>query len=175
MRIHSWAIGLFLTLGILLFTAILFLIGNRHDIFGKHVEFYAEFSNTGGLPRGAQVRVSGIEAGEVKSIEIPASPASKFRLKLQVRANARGLIRTDSLVSIQTEGIVGDKFIFIREGTRAAPEAPDGATFRVRSPSIWGRRSRRVPRCWTKVPRWWTTFRAVLLIFTAGSTSRSIR
>ena len=134
MRIHSWAIGLFLILGIGLFTAILFLIGNRHDIFGKHVEFYAEFSDIGGLPRGAQVLVAGIEAGEVKSIEIPAGPASNFRLKLQVRANARGMIRTDSLVSIKTEGIVGDKYVFIRKGTRAAPEAPDGSTLPSKEP-----------------------------------------
>ncbi len=134
MRIHSWAIGLFLIVGIGFFTAILFLIGNRHDIFGKHVEFYAEFSDIGGLPRGAQVRVSGIEAGEVKAIAIPASPASKFRLKLQVRANARGLVRTDSLVSIKTEGIVGDKYVFIREGTSTAAEAPDGATLPSKEP-----------------------------------------
>lgn len=134
MRFHSSAIGLFLILGMGLFTTILFLIGNRHDIFGRHVDFYADFSDISGLPRGAQVRVAGIEAGEVKSVEIPSSPASKFRLKLQVRANARGMIRTDSLVSIRTEGIVGDKFVFIREGTSAAPEAPDGATLPSKEP-----------------------------------------
>jgi phospholipid/cholesterol/gamma-HCH transport system substrate-binding protein len=134
MRIHRWAIGLFLTSGIGLFTAILFLIGNRHDVFGKHVEFYAEFSDIGGLPRGAQVRVSGIEAGEVKGIQIPSSPASKFRLKLQVRADARGMIRIDSLVSIRTEGIVGDEYVFIRKGTGTAGEAPDGATLPSKEP-----------------------------------------
>src|SRR5580658_5623176 len=134
MRIHRWAIGLFLTSGIGLFTAILFLIGNRHDVFGKHVEYYAEFSDIGGLPRGAQVQVAGIEAGEVKAIEIPASPSSKFRLKLQVRSNARGMVRTDSLVSIKTEGLVGDKYVFIRQGTRTAAEAPDGATLPSKEP-----------------------------------------
>jgi phospholipid/cholesterol/gamma-HCH transport system substrate-binding protein len=134
MRIHAWAIGLFLIVGIGAFTAILFLIGNRYDVFGKHVEFYAEFSDISGLPRGAQVQVSGIEAGEVKGIEIPTNPASKFRLKLQVRANARGIIRTDSLVSIRTEGIVGDKYIFIREGTSTAAEAPDGFTLPSKEP-----------------------------------------
>jgi phospholipid/cholesterol/gamma-HCH transport system substrate-binding protein len=138
MRIHTWAIGLFLILGIGLFTAILFLIGNRHDIFGKHTVFYAEFSDVSGLPRGAQVRVAGIEAGEVKGIEIPDSPASKFRLKLQVRSNARGMIRTDSLVSIRTEGIVGDKYIFIREGTTAAAEAQDGSTLPTKEPFDMG-------------------------------------
>jgi phospholipid/cholesterol/gamma-HCH transport system substrate-binding protein len=124
-------------LGIGLFTAILFLIGNRHDIFGKHTLYYAEFSDVSGLPRGAQVRVAGIEAGEVKGIEIPDSPASTFRLKLQVRSNARGMIRTDSLVSIRTEGIVGDKYIFIREGTAAA-EAQDGSTLATKEPFDMG-------------------------------------
>jgi phospholipid/cholesterol/gamma-HCH transport system substrate-binding protein len=134
MRIHSWAIGLFLIVGFGLFATILFLIGNRYDIFGKHVDFYAEFSDVSGLPRGAQVRVAGIEAGEVKGIEIPASPASKFRLKLEVRTNARGIVRTDSLVSIRTEGVVGDKFVFIRQGTSTAAEAPDGATLPSKEP-----------------------------------------
>src|ERR1700722_252070 len=138
MRIHSWAIGLFLIVGFVLFAAILFLIGNRYDIFGKHVDFYAEFSDISGLPRGAQVRVAGIEAGEVKSIDIPDSPASKFRLKLQVRSNARGMIRTDSIVSIRTEGIVGDKYIFIREGTTTAAEAKDGSTLPTKEPFDMG-------------------------------------
>lgn len=145
MRIHPWAIGLFLILGIGLFTAILFLIGNRHDVFGKHVDFYADFSDIAGLPSGAQVQVAGIEAGEVQGIQIPSNPASKFRLKLQVRANARGMIRTDSLVSIKTEGIVGDKYVFIREGTRTAEEAPDGATLPSKEPFDLGAMLEKAP------------------------------
>jgi phospholipid/cholesterol/gamma-HCH transport system substrate-binding protein len=134
MRIHAWAVGLFLVLGIGLATAILFLIGNRHDVFGRHAEFYSEFADVSGLPNGAQVRVSGLEAGEVKGIEIPANPASKFRVKLQVKESVRGMIRTDSVVSIQTEGIVGDKYISVREGTISAAEAPDGATLPGKEP-----------------------------------------
>src|SRR6266403_465557 len=134
MRIRSWAIGLFLILGIGFFAAILFLIGNRHDVFGKHVEFYSEFSNVGGLMKGAEVRVSGLNAGEVKGIGIPASPASKFRLKLQVETKARGIVRSDSVVSIETEGVVGDKYVSIRVGTSSAPEAQDGATLPSKEP-----------------------------------------
>jgi phospholipid/cholesterol/gamma-HCH transport system substrate-binding protein len=134
MRIRPWAVGLFLILGIGFFTGILFLIGNRHNVFGKHVEFYTEFSSLGGLPNGAKVRVSGLDAGEVKGIEIPASPDSKFRLRLQIEANARGLIRADSVVSIATEGVVGDKYVSIREGTSNAAEARDGATLPSKEP-----------------------------------------
>src|SRR5580698_3770701 len=134
MRIHTWAVGLFLCLGFGFFAAILFLIGNRHDVFGKHVVFYSEFSDISGLPKGAEVRVAGLEAGEVKNIQIPTSPASKFRLALQVKTSARGMIRTDSLVSIKTEVIVGDKYISIQEGTSRAAEAPDGATLSAKEP-----------------------------------------
>jgi phospholipid/cholesterol/gamma-HCH transport system substrate-binding protein len=134
MRIRTWAIGLFLILGLGLFTGILFLIGNRYDVLGEHVDFYSDFSNLSGLPNGAQVLVSGLVAGEVKSIEIPASPASKFRLKLQVESKTRGLIRTDSVVSIGTEGIVGDKYVSIREGTSGAAEAQPGATLPSKEP-----------------------------------------
>lgn len=134
MRIHTWAIGLFLILGIGFFAAILFVIGNRHDVFGQHVDFYSEFSDLSGLPNGAEVRVAGLDAGEVKGIQVPASPSSKFRLKLQVRASARGMVRADSVVSIKTEGIVGDKYISIQEGTRSAAEASDGATLPSQEP-----------------------------------------
>jgi phospholipid/cholesterol/gamma-HCH transport system substrate-binding protein len=134
MRIRTWAIGLFLILGAGFFTAILFLIGDRHKVFDKHVDFYSEFADLGGLPSGAKVRVSGLDAGEVTNIEIPASPLSKFRLKLQVRANARGLIRTDSVVSIKTEGVVGDKYVSIRAGTSNAAEAKNGATLPSKEP-----------------------------------------
>ena len=43
MHIRTWAIGLFLILGIGLFTVILFLIGNRYDAFGQHVDFLRGF------------------------------------------------------------------------------------------------------------------------------------
>ncbi len=49
--------------------------------------------------------------GEVVNLQIPASPAQKFRLKLSVEDRLRGLIREDSFVTVETEGLVGDKFL----------------------------------------------------------------
>ena len=120
-------------MGIGFFTAILFLIGNRYGVFGEPIKLYAGFSDIAGLPVGAEVRVSGLNAREVKSIEIP-SGASKFRLTLQVRATVRGRIRTDSVASIETDGLVGDKYVSIHAGTKGAPEARDGATLPSKEP-----------------------------------------
>jgi len=74
----------------------------------------------------------------VKGIQVPTGPNSRFRLKLQVRASTRGMIRADSVVSIKTEGIVGDKYISIQEGTKDAAAAQDGVTLPSREPFDMG-------------------------------------
>jgi phospholipid/cholesterol/gamma-HCH transport system substrate-binding protein len=84
MRVRVWTVGLFLILGFALFTGILFLVGNRQKVFSKHIEVYTGFSDLGGLANGAKVRVSGIDAGQVRKIEIPRSPSHKFRIELQL-------------------------------------------------------------------------------------------
>ncbi len=134
MRIQPWGIGLFIVIGFGLFAAILFLIGNRHEAFSKHMEVYSEFSNISGLAKGAKVRVSGMDAGEIKKIDIPQSPSAKFRLLLQIEEKVRGMVRKDSVVSIETEGIVGDKFISIKKGTGKAEEVGAGTTLPSKEP-----------------------------------------
>ena len=134
MKLKSWAIGLFIILGFGGFTAILFLIGNRHKAFDRHVILYTEFSNLGGLANGANVRVSGFEAGELKKILIPQRPSDKYRLELQIEEKAHGMMRQDSVVSIDTEGIVGDKFISFIKGTDQAQEANEGTTLPSKEP-----------------------------------------
>jgi phospholipid/cholesterol/gamma-HCH transport system substrate-binding protein len=126
MKNHNFVVGLFTCVAIALFGAALFLIGNEHKAFRRHVVFYTTFRNVDGLPKGAKVRVDGMDAGEVENLEIPAQPSRKFRLKLNVEDQLRGLIREDSFVTVETEGLVGDKFVLIHSGTdRAAQALPD--------------------------------------------------
>jgi phospholipid/cholesterol/gamma-HCH transport system substrate-binding protein len=127
-------VGIFVLAGVVLFTVGLFLIGSRHNAFDRHMEFYTEFSNLSGLAKGAKVRVAGMEAGQVTEIQIPTSPASRFRVKMQVESKLRGLVRTDSLVSIETEGVVGDTFLLIKSGTPQAPSAANSSTLPSKEP-----------------------------------------
>ena len=128
MKNHNVLVGVFTTAAVVLFGAALFLIGNQHKAFHRHIVFYTNFQNVDGLPKGAKVRVDGMDAGEVESIQIPSSPAQKFRLKMNVEDRLHGLIREDSLVTVETEGIVGDKFLLIHTGTERAPQAPAEST-----------------------------------------------
>ncbi len=134
MKNHNVIVGVFITAAIVLFGAALFLIGDQHKAFRRHVIFYTNFQNVDGIPKGSTVRVDGIDAGELEAIEIPSSPSQKFRLKMNVDDRLRGLIRQDSLVTVETEGLVGDKFLLIQGGTDRASEAAPESTLQGKEP-----------------------------------------
>jgi phospholipid/cholesterol/gamma-HCH transport system substrate-binding protein len=132
---RSFIVGLFVLAALGLFTVGLFLIGNRHEAFSRHTDFYAEFSDLSGLAKGAKVQVGGMDAGQVVDIAIPGSPSSKFRVRMRLNDRFNGLVRTDSLASIGTEGVVGDTFLFIRPGSPQASAAPALSTLRSKEPT----------------------------------------
>jgi phospholipid/cholesterol/gamma-HCH transport system substrate-binding protein len=128
------AVGAFVIAGILLFGAGLFLIGDRRMLFSDTFEMYAEFANIAGLQDGAKVRVAGMDAGEVESIHVPPGPSAPFRVKLRVREDLHPLIRIDSVATIQTDGLVGNKFVQVDAGTEQAQVVPPGGTVHSREP-----------------------------------------
>jgi phospholipid/cholesterol/gamma-HCH transport system substrate-binding protein len=126
--------GVFVLLGVVLFTAALFMIGSRRMLFEQRFPIHTEFSRLGQLEVGAAVRVAGLDAGEVTEIAIPARPSGKFRVRMEVRDDLHQLIRTDSLATTQTEGLVGASFVNIAPGTDAAPVIPEGGIIPGRDP-----------------------------------------
>ena len=119
-------VGVFVVGGLLLFAVGLFMIGDRHMAFAKTFTLYTEFTKITGLQPGAIVRVSGAKAGSITEILPPGTPNEKFRVKLEVVEALHQLVRTDSLATIETEGLVGGNYLGITTGTNAAlPVAPD--------------------------------------------------
>lgn len=134
MEARNARIGLFVIAGLMLFGLGMFLIGDRHQAFARHREYYSEFVNLAGLAKGAKVRVAGVDAGEVLAIGVPDSPSSRFKVKWRTDSKLAGLVRLDSVAVISSEGVVGDKFLAIRPGTAQAAEAPAGATIPGKEP-----------------------------------------
>lgn len=125
---HAASVGAFLLSGTILFGAGLFLIGSRQKVFSRGFEVYADFSSVSGLQTGADVRVSGLQAGELLQIQIPHQPSGQYRVKMRLDENVHPLIRQDSMTSIQTDGLVGDKFLEIDKGSDDSPPCPAGGT-----------------------------------------------
>jgi phospholipid/cholesterol/gamma-HCH transport system substrate-binding protein len=127
-------VGLFVLAALALFTVSLFLIGNRHEAFSRHMDFYTEFTDLAGLTKGTKVQVAGMDAGQVIEIDVPDSPSSRFRVRLRIDEKLQGLVRTDSLATIGTEGVVGNTFVSIGPGSPQAAAAPSLATLRSKEP-----------------------------------------
>src|SRR6202040_69844 len=123
MRSRYVGVGIFVVVGCLLFATAVFLIGNQHNVFSKHINLFTEVKNLNGLAKGAKIQVAGFDAGEVAEIGVPKTPAAGFRLSLRITDQVRGLIRTDSVATIATEGVVGDKILLIGPGSSTAAEA----------------------------------------------------
>ncbi len=134
MRNHNVTIGIFIVSGLALFTLVLFTIGNEHKAFSPHVDLHTEFANISGLTKGSDVQVAGFDAGEIADIEVPKSPSGRFRLVLRIDQRLNPLVRTDSLVTVDSEGIVGDKFVQIHGGSANAREAAASTTLPSKEP-----------------------------------------
>jgi phospholipid/cholesterol/gamma-HCH transport system substrate-binding protein len=128
--------GAFVVVGALLFTAALFMIGERRMLFVDRFTLFTEFRSLGQLEVGAIVRVGGLDAGEVTDIIVPASPDRPFRVRMEVREDLHQLIRTDSVATTQTEGLVGAIFVNIGTGTAQAPQVATSGTIPSREPFL---------------------------------------
>lgn len=128
------ALGVFIVAGLILFAMGLFWIGDRRQLFNRSVELYTEFSNISGLARGAKVRVSGLDAGEVLEIRVPPNPGARFRIRFRASSEFQPILRMNSVASIQNDGLVGSKFLQVDAGTSAAAAVTHEATIPSKEP-----------------------------------------
>src|SRR4051812_33661922 len=122
------SLGLFVTVGTLLFAVGLFWVGDRKKVFSRGFEVYTEMDKVAGLEPGANVRVAGLDAGEVKDIEIPAGQHKGYRLRIRLDRKFRPLVRQDSVAVIETDGLVGSKYLEIEKGSDDVKECGDPCT-----------------------------------------------
>ncbi len=134
MKPYRAAVAAFVILATVLFALGLFLIGNHHKAFSHQIDLYTDMADVNGLIPGAHVRVSGYDAGQLTHIAIPNQPSGKFRLTLHIDDKLKTLIRADSLVTVETDGLVGDKFLLVHNGSDGARPIGDGATLPSKEP-----------------------------------------
>jgi len=105
-----------------------FLIGNKDFLFSSTYRLKAEFQNVAGLNNGAAVRIGGTHQGTVKEIDLPSQPDGKVTVVMNVKSEARNIIKKDSRASIKTEGVLGDKYVEISFGSAKAESVGEDGT-----------------------------------------------
>src|SRR5215470_4643808 len=131
---RAFRLGVFIAATLLILAAGVFWIGNKQFLFRSTYRLQAEFQNVAGLNGGAEVRVGGIHEGTVRQIQLPTRPNESVRVVMDMAGPTRSVIKNDSVATIRSEGLVGDKFVEISFGSEQAPKVTDGDTIRGEPP-----------------------------------------
>ena len=110
-------LGIFVTLGIAIFIAGIYFIGERQQLFRKSFRVSGVFKNVAGLQAGGNVRFSGINVGTVEDISIVSD--SSVKVDIQISESTRRFIKKDAIASIGSDGLMGNKILIISPGERS--------------------------------------------------------
>ncbi|MDR3653188.1 MAG: MlaD family protein [Paludibacter sp.] len=108
-------LGLFVAGGLTLFVLAVFIIGKQKNLFDPVFKLTSTFHNVAGLQIGNNVRFSGITVGTVDNIVIIND--STVRIDMLIKKDVWRFIKSDSRVSIGSEGIIGAKLIVISQSS----------------------------------------------------------
>ena len=111
-----------------------FLVGRQETKFGSNYRVRSEFANVAGLSEGADVRVGGTRKGTVRSIQLPKTPDGKVVVTMDLAKETQVIVKQDSVASIQSEGLLGDKYVEISFGSLEGGKLKGGETIESEPP-----------------------------------------
>lgn len=106
-------VGLFLVMGFLALGWLAMQLGEVSWLTGaKTYTLNAEFNNISGVKPGADIQISGVTVGKVRQLRL-----NEDNLAMVVMQVDNGIkVPVDSMASVKSQGIVGDKYIQLTLG-----------------------------------------------------------
>jgi phospholipid/cholesterol/gamma-HCH transport system substrate-binding protein len=114
-------VGIFVLLGIVILTFFTFRVSKMGGIGVKGYQLTVDFETAAGLEPKANVKMAGVPIGKVEEIKLVGNNA---RLVLRIQEGVK--IPIDSVVSIQTQGLLGEKYVEILPGKETGQMLPPG-------------------------------------------------
>ncbi len=106
-------VGVFVLIGLACIGYLTVKLG-KMELLGEN--FYpvnAKFFSVSGLKKGATVEMAGVQIGQVESIELDTDRyVADVKMKIQKDVK----ITEDTIASIKTAGLIGDKFVKLSPG-----------------------------------------------------------
>src|SRR5215831_12445700 len=126
----SWTelrVGLFVLVGLSVLAAGIFYVTGQ-GILGPKYRLKTYLPEVSGLANGARVRLDGVEVGNVESIKLLPRTTGKGvdrnkNIEVVMRLDRRYQpdILTDSVASLRTEGLLGNRYVTITRGFTGRP------------------------------------------------------
>ena len=114
-KTHTLKLGIFVTVGTLLFIIAIYMLGKQKNIFGTTFILSSGVKDVSGLMVGNNVRFSGINVGTVDDIIIMSD--TLVRIDMVIEDDVRKFIKKDSKAVIGSEGLMGNKIVNILPGS----------------------------------------------------------
>jgi len=125
-------VGIFVLVGLGCLTYLAVHLG-KMEVFGSGYRVYAIFDNISGLKKGAAVEVAGVEVGRVESIRL--TPGDRAQVSMLLEPGLK--LTDDTIASIRTKGIIGDKFVKLSLGNSEKTVPPGGKIRDTESAVEW--------------------------------------
>jgi phospholipid/cholesterol/gamma-HCH transport system substrate-binding protein len=122
-------VGIFVILGLLALGYLSIKLGRVELLGGGGYVVSADFPTVGGLKSGSSVEIAGVEIGRVDHIGL-----SDYQAHVQLRIHQGVKLQEDSIASIKTKGLIGEKYIRINPGGSEKLIPPNGRIREVEAP-----------------------------------------
>jgi phospholipid/cholesterol/gamma-HCH transport system substrate-binding protein len=122
-------VGVFMLLGLLALGYLSVKLGRVSFLGGGGYMITVAFPSVGGLKEGSTVEIAGVEIGRVESIGL-ADYQARVRLRVQMGV----ALQEDSIASIKTKGLIGEKYVRISPGGSDKIIGPNGKIREVEAP-----------------------------------------
>lgn len=106
-------VGLFVLAGFFAFVYLSTQLGDFSPFAaGRQYQVQAEFGSISGLRQGAVVEIAGVRVGRVAAIEL----SDRLRALVTMRIDREVELSEDTIASIKTQGIIGEKYVSLSPG-----------------------------------------------------------
>ncbi len=122
-------VGFFVIVGILAFGWLSVKLGRVEFLAGQGYVVTADFPSVGGLKPGSTVEIAGVEIGRVEGISLVEYQA---RIRMRIRNDVK--LQEDSIASIKTKGLIGERYVRINPGGSDRLILPNGRLREVEAP-----------------------------------------
>ena len=112
-RKRDFYVGIFVIVTLICTGYLLLVVGEFSRFFKNRYAIHGYFSSVSGLKKGASVNLAGVRVGHVTDISIDTV---HLVAKVTMEIDTHIEVSEDSIASIRTEGIIGEKYIEILPG-----------------------------------------------------------
>lgn len=122
LKLASLKVGIVVTVSLGIVFFVIVFSGGIENMVKKKVSFDVYISDVKGLRKGAPVRVAGVDVGAVKDIRLNKEYGTV--VTLSINKEVLDYLKADSRATVQTIGLLGDKYIEITPGVSSEPFDP---------------------------------------------------